>query len=481
MKKVVFIVFVSLLFPASSYGATKVEGSKCFTHSKTKKVSGVQYVCHKKNGKLVWTKDNSVKPKGTLGSCQCPLCCPIPTKETTAVETPTPTPAPVVPTPTPTPSPAPVVPTPTPTPDESSNKKPMTLEEATELRIALDPRSMQPCPSYLDRIENSQGELLCMYKDNVLVWHQNFNLSFRKPSPTPTTIATIPAPVTTKVQEPTTLEKIYSKITNHYNHKNNFSITVIKSPDVDSSKVEYIINKYEKAINSYSFDSGKKIRWVFMNENEKPWYVKKSLEIDDYDWTSWWDSGKCFISSTSLCSYGNSNTKNPIFYTMVGSKSQWTQEHDMIAEHEAVHMYQVLTFKNGYPNCWIVEGQANLIGFAMASRYSNMLTYRNGQMLQLTKFVPGYRDLSKTQWVDTLKRIEKDEDFCFKNQAGYSLGMMAVESLFLNHDAEKVDKFIIDYSVSGNFDQSLNKFLSINSSKFYEDFADHIINAINGR
>lgn len=393
MKKVVFIVFVSLLFPVSSYGSTKVDGSKCFTNSKTKKVSGVQYVCHKKNGKLVWIKDNSVKPKGTLGSCQCPLCCPIPIKETTPT-----------PTPTPTPAPTPVV------------------------------------------------------------------------TPTPT-----PVPTTPKVQEPTTLEKIYSKITNHYNHKNNFSITVIKSPDVDSSKVEYIINKYEKAINSYSFDSGKKIRWVFMNENEKPWYVKKSLEIDDYDWTSWWDSGKCFISSTALCSYGNSNTKNPIFYTMVGSKSQWTQEHDMIAEHEAVHMYQVLTFKNGYPNCWIVEGQANLIGFAMASRYSNMLTYRNGQMLQLTKFVPGYRDLSKTQWVDTLKRIEKDEDFCFKNQAGYSLGMMAVESLFLNHDAEKVDKFIIDYSVSGNFDQSLNKFLSINSSKFYEDFADHIINAINGR
>jgi hypothetical protein len=460
MKKIVFIVFVSLLFPVSSYGATKVEGSKCFTHSKTKKASGVQYVCHKKNGKLVWTKDNSVKPKGTIGSCQCPLCCPIPTKETTTVVTPTPTPTPE----------------PTPTPDKSSNKKPMTLEEATELRIALDPRSMQPCPSYLDRIENFQGELLCMYKDNVLVWHQNFNLSFRKPSPTPT-----PVPTTPKVQEPTALEKIYSKITNHYNHKNNFSITVIKSPDVDSSKVEYIINKYEKAINSYSFDSGKKIRWVFMNENEKPWYVKKSLEIDDYDWTSWWDSGKCFITSTKMCSYGNSNTKNPIFYTMVGSKSQWTQEHDMIAEHEAAHMYQVLTFKNGYPNCWIIEGQANMMGFAMASRYSNMLTSRNGQMLQIEKFIPGYRDLSKPQWIETLKRIEKDSDFCFKNQAGYSLGMIAVESLFLNHDAEKVDKFIINYSFTDNFDQSMRQFLNISSAQFYEDFADHITNAINGK
>jgi hypothetical protein len=387
MKKIVFIVFVSLLFPVSSYGATKVEGSKCFTNSKTKKVSGVQYVCHKKNGKLVWTKDKSVKPKGTLGSCQCPLCCPIPIKQAT----PTPTPTTVV-------------------------------------------------------------------------------------TPTPT-----PVPTTVKVQEPTTLEKIYTKITNHYNHKNNFSITVIKSPDVDSSRVEYIVSKYEKAINSYSFDSGKKIRWVFMNENEKSWYVKKSLEIDDYDWTSWWDSGKCFITSTKMCSYGNSNTKNPIFYTMVGSKSQWTQEHDMIAEHEAAHMYQVLTFKNGYPNCWIIEGQANMMGFAMASRYSNMLTSRNGQMLQIAKFIPGYRDLSKPQWIETLKRIEKDSDFCFKNQAGYSLGMIAVESLFLNHDAEKVDKFIINYSFTDNFDQSMRQFLNISSAQFYEDFADHITNAINGK
>lgn len=373
----------------------------------------------------------------------------------------------VAPTPKPTPTPSP-----SPSSNESTNKKTMTLEEATALKISLDPRELQPCASYLDRIENSQGELLCMYKDNVLVWHQNFNLNFIQPKTTPTPV---------QKTEPTTLETIYKKINTYYTNKNNFKFTVIKSPLVDSKMVDQIVSKYESAINFYSFDTNKKVTLVYMSETEKEWYVKKSLEIDRYDWTSWWDNGHCFISATSICSYGNSDTSNPIFYMMVGSRSTWNEEHDMITQHEAVHIYQMLTFKNGYPNCWIIEGQANLIGFAMQSKYSTMLSYRNAQMLEIAKYIPKYRDLSKENWINTFKNTEQDRNKCLENRAGYSLGMVAVESLFLNNSPALVDKFIINYSETGDFEKSLKSILNINLDKFYNDFADHIINAINGK
>ena len=300
------------------------------------------------------------------------------------------------------------------------------------------------------------------------------------PAPTPTTTVNS-TEIAKPVQQMTTFEIIDKKITSYYNNKNNFKLTVIKSPLVDEKKVAEVVSKYETAINYYSFPLNKKITWVFMSETEKEWYVKKSLEIDRYDWTSWWDRGHCNISATAMCSYGNSDTSNPIFYMMIGSRSSWNDDEQMIAEHEAVHMYQMLTFKNGYPSCWVVEGQANALGIGMASRYFNILMARNGQLLEMSKFIPNYQNLSKEQWIDLFKKFNKDNDECVKDGAGYSLGMMAVESLFVNSSAESVDKFIINYSETNNLEQSLNSVLGISLNQFYSNFADHMLNALHGK
>lgn len=315
-----------------------------------------------------------------------------------------------------------------------------------------------------------------------LVYRWTLIITNPKPTPTPTPTPTItPVQPVEKVQEVTTLDKIYKKITTYYNNKNNYKLTVIKSPLVNEKRVSEIVEKYETAINAYPINANKKITWVFISEEERDWYIKKSLEIDNYDWTSWWDKGKCLISSSTVCAYGNSDTTKPIFYMVVGSKSVWKQEDQMIAEHEAVHIYQMLTFDNGYPNCWIVEGQANALGIAMASRYYDVLTARNGQMLEMSKFIPNYQNLSKEEWISTLKRFENDHEYCIKSLTGYSLGMIVVESLFLNSSAEDVDKFIINYSQTRNFEKSLNFVLGITLNQFYSNFGDHMINALKGK
>jgi hypothetical protein len=302
------------------------------------------------------------------------------------------------------------------------------------------------------------------------------------PTPTPTpTPSVVAVPQIPKLPELSEIQKIYSKVINYYNHKNNFKLTVIKSPGVNSKRVDEIVTKYETALNSYSFTTNKQIKWVFMDETERQWYINKSLEIDSHDWTSWWDSGKCQISSSSVCAYGNANTNNPIFYMMIGSKTSWREHDQMIAEHEAVHMYQTLVLKTGHPNCWVMEGQANAIGLAMASKYSSMNDIRSGQIWLISRFLPNYISLSKEQWVDTFKKIEADSSTCFKNGAGYSIGMLAMEALFLNYDVEKVDQFVIHYSTTKNFDNSLRATLNIGSEDFYLTVADYIYKTVGRR
>jgi hypothetical protein len=332
--------------------------------------------------------------------------------------------------------------------------------------------------SNLNKVKNNT---ICLKNGKVYRWAVKKS-PVVKPTPTPIPTPTpTPSAKTQPVEEVTTLQKIYKKITDYYNNKSDFKLTVIKSPLVNEKRVLEVVQKYETAINAYPVKTNRKITWVFVSEEEKQWYVKKSLEIDNYDWTSWWDKGKCFISSSTVCAYGNSDTRNPIFYMVIGSKSSWTERDQMNAEHEAAHIYQMITFTNGYPSCWVVEGQANALGIAMASRYKDVLTARNGQILEMSKFVPNYQKMSKQQWIDLFKKYNNDNDSCIKDLAGYSLGMVAVESLFLNSSASDVDKFIINYSQTMNLEKSLNSVLNIGLDQFYSNFADHMINALQGR
>jgi hypothetical protein len=110
-----------------------------------------------------------------------------------------------------------------------------------------------------------------------------------------------------------------------------------------------------------------------------------------------------------------------------------------------------------------------------------VLTARNGQILEMSKFVPNYQKMSKEEWINLFKKYNNDNDSCIKDLAGYSLGMVAVESLFLNSSASDVDKFIINYSQTLNLEKSLNSILGITLDQFYINFADHMTNALKGR
>jgi hypothetical protein len=277
------------------------------------------------------------------------------------------------------------------------------------------------------------------------------------------------------------IDKIYNKIRNSFETpKEYFKITVINSPKVNKARVNQIVSIYEKAVNQYPIPNNKKITWVFLNENEKQWWIKKTSEIDSHPNLEWWDSGYCVISSRTVCSYGNVNTEFPIFYMVVGSSSssKWTTRDQFFADHEAAHMYQMVAWKNSHSNCWIDEGYANAVGIAMSSKFTNIESYRKSQIDPIHNIFPNYKLFSVNDWINAYKKLNSDSDFCFKKSAGYSMGMIAIESMYNLYDAKTLDKFFIEYSKTKNLNESLMKYFKINEYEFYKNVGKYAKGAV---
>jgi hypothetical protein len=266
--------------------------------------------------------------------------------------------------------------------------------------------------------------------------------------------------------------KIYQNILDSFKPSPEyFKMTVITSPKVNMTKVNEIVSYYENSINFFPVPSNKKITWVFLNETEKDWWLQKSSEIDPSPNPDWWDSGKCQISSTSKCAYGNANIQTPIFYSVVGSSSNWETNDQIISDHESVHVYQMVSWSGTHTNCWIIEGQANAIGMAMSSRKMDMNNYRQAQLRDIQRISSNYKSFSVEDWISAYNKINSDRDFCFKNGAGYSMGMLAVESMYDLYEGKIVDQFLIEFSRSKNFDETLRKYFKISESDFYKNVA----------
>jgi hypothetical protein len=270
----------------------------------------------------------------------------------------------------------------------------------------------------------------------------------------------------------TNIQKLHKKITESFDTpKEYFKLDVIQSPGVNKERVNEIVSAYEKAINLYPMPTDRKITWVFLNENEKEWWIQKTSEIDSKPNLDWWNSRHCGISRFSVCAYGNVDTDFPIFYMVIGSLSKWDEDDQFIADHEAAHVYQMAKWKNSHSNCWIDEGYANAVGIAMSSKVADVRLYRESQISALRNIFPEYKLFSINDWVNAYNKINTDSEFCFSKSAGYSMGMIAVESMYDLYDAKILDEFFVEYSKTKNFNKTLLKYFNINETEFYKNVA----------
>jgi hypothetical protein len=345
----------------------------------------------------------------------------------------------------------------------------------------------------LNKVKNNQ---ICLKDGKVYRWAIVKNVA-KKATPTPTPKATPTAsaiPTKTASPEPTqtvknltTIEKLHLKIRNSFagnnskENKNNIKLNFIKSPSIDKQKAENIISKYELALSVYNIPVNKKITWVFMDETDKSWWIDTINNLDSGINSGWWDTKGCSKVATSVCVYGNTNPNNIMFYMMIGSQSPWDNWKEMLVYHESVHMYQMLSSRKNHPNCWITEGHANAIGFAMFSKDFSNPEFRISQFYHINSIFPNFKQYSKQDWINEFVKISSNFELCMSKQVGYSVGMLAIESLYYFNDADLVNKFIIDYYANpGSIEASLRSVLGIDLKTFYDNFAEYSISTVNG-
>ena len=325
---------------------------------------------------------------------------------------------------------------------------------------------------------------VCKKVGNVYRW-----TALPTPTPTPTPS---PTPVITTTPLPTAkplsqIEKLQIKIVDSFKIKKNINeinFTIIQSPSVDKNRVEKIVNSYKTALATFNSPTNKKINLVFMSETDKDWWLQTSRKLDGSAHNdNWWNNSSCRISVTALCAYSPGGMSHISLYTMIGSSTSPNGLEEMLWYHEATHLYQfqLQIDQKGYPNCWIIEGQAHALGFAFASKSFDNSKERSMMLPHdIARIFPNYKQYSKEDWINNFIKLTSDFSYCTGLSAGYSVGMLAVESLYYYNDAEKVNSFIAHYySTPETFESSLKSILGIDINRFYSNFAEYSMITLN--
>lgn len=345
-----------------------------------------------------------------------------------------------------------------------------------------DPLQGTLCAIEYATMPNQIFELTCLKDsvgnpgstDNRLYWFQNNRSPGWVPTPTPT------------VKPLSEIKKLQIKIVDSFKIEKNINeinFIVIQSPSVNKDRVEKIVNSYKIALAKFNSPTNKKINLVFMNETDKDWWLQTSRKLDGPAHDSWWNNPSCRISVTALCAYSPGGMPHISLYTMIGSSTFPNGLEEMLWYHEATHLYQFQLQINqkGYPNCWIIEGQANALGFAFASKSFDNSKERSMILTHdIARVFPNYKQYSKEDWINNFIKLTGDFSYCINLSAGYSVGMLAVESLYYYNDAEKVNSFISHYySTPETFESSLKSILGIDLNRFYSNFAEYSMTTLN--
>ena len=105
--------------------------------------------------------------------------------------------------------------------------------------------------------------------------------------------------------------------------------------------------------------------------------------------------------------------------------------------------------------------------------------YRTSQFYNIYSIFPNFKQYSKQDWVNEFTKISSNFELCMSKQVGYSLGMLAIESLYYFNDATLVNKFILDYYANPNsMEASLRSVLGIDLKTFYDNFAEYSMNTL---
>lgn len=271
------------------------------------------------------------------------------------------------------------------------------------------------------------------------------------------------------------LANMYLKIWNHMEpNTSKATINEFIASDFDSKTAHIMTEEYKKAL---SFFGVKHAGVAYFSENNYNSFAPKMME-----WDGWhnpiWLGKHCQVTLNNIC--GLATDKNN-FYHFIGSQNDFTLWKMYVAHHESAHAFQNSynlsrqDRNNQHPNCWIREGQAEVLAMASSVQYFEIDFHRD-HVIRSVKNVLGKISFdNKNNMIQSFKNIQSNYKLCFESHVGYSVGFLLSEYLYINFSVDQVHNLIKDLILNYSFDQALSKNMGIDENKFYSDSFDYII------
>ncbi len=323
----------------------------------------------------------------------------------------------------------------------------------------------------------------CKKNGKNLVWR----IQAKKTKPTNSVNAapTNPTTPTNPVIPPkelTRLEKIYQKLNNETGQlaQVDLRIKTISSPKVQPERVLEIHTRYEKSLQYLGKGITKPVTMVFFDESEEAWYRSQVVQLEGQKSSYFWpDANKCPRNPGQICGWGVIMPNLQIYYHIVGSSSVWQNWHQHVVDHEVVHMWQGAYTPTSWSVCWIAEGQANGLGYALSypKTPNSVNQERKMQIGRINDLFPDYKSYTKADWVKVLNEINTNPG-CFQKGFGYSFGMLAFEAMYEEFGYQKVSDFTISLSKTQSISQAATTNYGIPLTQLYELIAEYVVEAV---
>ena len=234
-------------------------------------------------------------------------------------------------------------------------------------------------------------------------------------------------------------------------------LNFVLSPNADKTIAKKLQDSYQEPITYLSnlFVNPAKVTFLVMNENDKEWWLTKFRELSSNQPSDWWGGSHCQPSPRIHCGYGSSPNPDGTFHfgQLLGSEIFWTNYDYTIAYHESIHVYQLGLMGNRMSELpvWFAEGQASYLGPTFSHKYQNSKDQREGPLTRLRNSFPDTSSYKLSDWVTWLKRLDSDSDFTFKNELGYSVGALIMESLYNSNDYTKIHDWMVVIKSGKNY------------------------------
>jgi hypothetical protein len=97
---------------------------------------------------------------------------------------------------------------------------------------------------------------------------------------------------------------------------------------------------------------------------------------------------------------------------------------------------------------------------------------------RLLKVYPNGSSYKLEEWISVLNSLKSNQDFCFQNELGYSLGWFALEWTYMNYSIEEMHSFLELIAKGSTWEQAIQSVMKMNEQAYFTKIAQYLVDEL---